>query len=265
MSELQFSPLSLASYYVSLRFNQTELSFATAFFIRRNSKCYLVTNWHVLSGRNPNNGACLSDTYGVPNNILVRAHTNNEFINFLDFEIPLLNSDDTPRWLEHPKFKEKVDVVALEVCLPPEQYIVHDIEQFIEPFNEGTIECVADDVFVIGYPLGLSAGGLFPIWKRASIASEPIIDIDGLPKLLIDTASRKGMSGSPVMLYRKRPVLITNGKPEESGAQISRFFMKLVGVYSGRVGVCPGNKNIEAQLGTVWKSSVINEIIDQKT
>lgn len=28
--------------------------------------------------------------------------------------------------------------------------------------------------FVIGYPFGLQTGGIFPIWKRASIASEPV-------------------------------------------------------------------------------------------
>ena len=42
----------------------------------------------------------------------------------------------------------------------------------------------------------------------------------------------------------------------------SSFLMKLVGVYSGRIGV--DDENIKAQLGIVWKSDVIDEIISQR-
>ena len=54
---------------------------------------------------------------------------------------------------------------------------------------------VSADVFVLGYPRGISGGRGFPI----SIATEPKIDLDGVPKLLIDTATREGMSGGPVI------------------------------------------------------------------
>ena len=54
-------------------------------------------------------------------------------------------------------------------------------------------------MFVLGYPKGISGGRGFPIWKRASIATEPDIQHDGLPKLLVDTATREGMSGAPVV------------------------------------------------------------------
>ena len=254
----EFTPLSQASYFVSSRFNNVELSTATAFFVLRQSKLYLITNWHVVSGRNPETGNCLSKTCSEPNNLLVRVHKNSEYIEFSDFEIPLFDDSNNKLWLEHPFFRERVDVVALEVCIP-NHLSVYDIENFIEPFNENTKESVATDVFVIGYPFGKSVEGIFPIWKRASIASEPCIDVDNLPKMLVDTASRSGMSGSPVMLYEKRAAMICDGEPGQSGVRISSFLMKLVGVYSGRIGV--DDENIKAQLGIVWKSDVINEII----
>ncbi|TXT37470.1 MAG: hypothetical protein FD135_3587 [Comamonadaceae bacterium] len=261
MKKTSFNLLSQASYFVSSRFNETELSTATAFFVLRNSKCYLVTNWHVVSGRNPENGKCLSSKCAEPNNLLVRVHKNTEYIEFSDFEIPLFDGAGNKLWLEHPSFKERVDVVALEVCIPND-LSVFDIERFIEPFNENTEESVAADVFVIGYPFGRSVEGIFPIWKRASVASEPCVDVDGLPKMLVDTASRSGMSGSPVMLYEKRAIGIGDGDPGQPGVRFSSFLMKLVGVYSGRIGV--DDENIKAQLGVVWKSGVIDEITSQK-
>lgn len=260
MSNTSFSPLSQASYFVSSRFNETELSTATAFFAIRDGKTYLITNWHVVSGRNPEDGKCLSLTCATPNNLVVRLQKNQAYIELSDFEVPLLDSDGRPLWLEHPLHRERVDVVAIEVSIPSNR-IIFDIEEFIEPFNEATEEVIASDVFVIGYPFGRSIDGIFPIWKRASVASEPCIDVDNLPKILVDTASRSGMSGSPVMLYEKRSVTLMDKNPGEPGIKISRFLMKLIGVYSGRIGV--DDENIKAQLGIVWKSRVINEIINQ--
>jgi hypothetical protein len=34
------------------------------------------------------------------------------------------------------------------------------------------------EVFILGFPLGLASQGVLPIWKRGSIASEPLVAID---------------------------------------------------------------------------------------
>jgi len=57
---------------------------------------------------------------------------------------------------------------------------------------------VGHELFVLGFPEGISASDL-PIWKRATIASEPNATVDGLPILLVDTATRRGMSGGPAI------------------------------------------------------------------
>jgi len=262
MPKLPFNPISQTSYFLKSRFQLQDLSTATAFFVTRNSKRYLITNLHVVSGRDPKTGQCLSKSGGIPDNLLLRLHMKQSVIEFADFEVKLVddNDNDKPNWLEHPNFGSAVDVVALQVSIPSTLSAL-DVEDFIEPLNEDTEESVAEDVFVIGYPFGTSVAQIFPIWKRASIASEPIIDVDDLPKMLIDTASRSGMSGSPVLLLEERHVGRVKGDPNSPDAVFSHNRMKLIGVYSGRIGV--DELNFKAQLGIVWKGRVIDEIISQ--
>jgi hypothetical protein len=162
-----------------------------------------------------------------------------------------------PVWLEHPKHGKAVDVVA--ILLP--DYICAQYKIF--PINEANLdtqfnEWVADDAFVIGYPFSERPLGQFPIWKRASIASEPNLDVDGLPKMYIDTATRPGLSGSPVVMQRIGIHGGTGGVL--TGTEIIGRIRNFIGVYSGRV----GNDETKAQLGIVWKARVIDEIIDAK-
>ena len=49
---ITINPYSLTSYYVDILFNEKKFSNATCFFTQQNYKIYLVTNWHVVSGRN---------------------------------------------------------------------------------------------------------------------------------------------------------------------------------------------------------------------
>jgi len=52
---------------------------------------------------------------------------------------------------------------------------------------------------VLGYPEGMIGPGRSPIWKRGSMASEPKYNWRDKPGFLIDTATRNGMSGAPVV------------------------------------------------------------------
>ena len=42
---------SLKSIYISILFNETELATATGFLINQGSEIYLITNRHVVTGR----------------------------------------------------------------------------------------------------------------------------------------------------------------------------------------------------------------------
>jgi len=112
------------------------------------------------------------------------------------------------------------------------------------------------DVFILGYPFG-SAPPAFPVWKRGSIASEPDIVRMSTGYYLVDTASRPGMSGAPVILqnwtndYLEGAVRAFNDKPATN----------FIGVYSGRL----HSATEEAQIGMVWHASFVEEIIAMNT
>ena len=114
---------------------------------------------------------------------------------------------------------------------------------------------IAMDVFIVGFPLGLTYQDVFPVWKRGSVATEPQLSINNLPVFLVDSTTRQGMSGSPVYLRTFGQCIHENGNVETTNGPTSRF----VGVYSGRYGA---DDEEAAQLGRVWHQEVINEIID---
>src|SRR5437773_905449 len=83
---------------------------------------------------------------------------------------------------------------------------------------------------VPGYPYGLAGAG-FPVWKRGSFATEPGISPAIQLHMFIDTASRPGMSGSPV-IRRSWSTHLLEGNSISMGAATGTRF---VGVYSGRL------------------------------
>ncbi|MFN3911504.1 hypothetical protein [Hyphomonas sp.] len=99
---------------------------------------------------------------------------------------------------------------------------------------------VASPAYVLGFPLGLTAGGPNrPIWRGGNIATEPRVDYDGWPVFLIDVAGRNGLSGAAVVSL------------SEAGT------LAFAGVYTGRV--LPTDQN--SDLGFVWKVSFVNQLL----
>lgn len=85
-----------------------------------------------------------------------------------------------------------------------------------------------------------------------TVATEPSIDFDNLPCFLVDSRTRPGQSGSPVLLYFNGGMVpMANGDTAVFGGPVE----KLVGVYSGRI-------SEESDLGVVWRSEVIAAIIN---
>jgi hypothetical protein len=255
-----FDPLSQTSYFLEAFSSGKRLSKGTCFFIFRNDKTFLITNWHIASGQSPTTKEYLGYYAVSPDVLIVKIYKNQDILELVDFEVRLIDEEGNKLWLEHPKERENIDVVAIQVDIPNDK-LVFSPETFIEPFNKTTSVLVGKDVFILGYPFGLNGDDIFPIWKRGSIASEPIVNIGGLPKLFIDTATRPGMSGSPVIYIEKRQIGIGDADPGTPNAKFSNRLMQIVGVYSGRIGA---DDELKAQLGIVWKFDIINEIINQK-
>lgn len=255
---ITLDPLSYSSFYLDCYSDQVRLSSATCFFVKRCKQTFLVTNWHVVSGKDNQTKKCLDSRGLCPTKVAVSIYKQSEYVERVMLDVPLYN-DRAPVWLEHPIHHEMVDVVAIPVTIPEGQDVCY-VEDRIEMHNENTHANIKDDVFILGFPFGISEGEGFPIWKRASIASEPALDIHELPLMYVDTASRPGMSGSPVIYKEKRPVSL--GKKDTNGGLIveSNYFMEFVGVYSGRIGV---EDEVKAQLGKVWKKQSIEDIVRQ--
>lgn len=117
---------------------------------------------------------------------------------------------------------------------------------------------IARALFLLGYPMGVCGGRGFPIWKRASLATEPEIQFGGLPKILIDTALREGMSGAPAIAIADGAYDVEGPPPAYPGpGRVYRF----VSVYSGRL----GDDEMAAQLGIVWKTEALARIVEVPT
>ena len=265
----QMSRLSIRVQPLRLGSDDEPSVTATGFLWSEAGQLFLVTNLHNVTGWDYGRSRAISATGMTPDalklhlEVIVNVHGDiNETTTWL-LTYPILDEDGRPGWLWHPTFRERVDVAVLPLGPAPFDEALGNMDPpaalATVPVNEHPDWVdfdvdAGDDAFVLGYPHGLNGGGGLPIWKRASLASEPDFDLDGLPKLLIDTATRAGMSGSPVVAVRRGFIQARSGSIDDSLiGQADRF----LGVYSGRLGDDP----MGLQLGIVWKARVISEII----
>jgi hypothetical protein len=198
---------------------------ATGFVWRRHHKNYLVTNWHVVTGRNAESGEALPGIAARPDTLM--AHFNTRLMNYgkLSRALRLRDDDHRPLWFVHPVHRRKRDVVALPLDIRED-----DSGIGLYPINSRDHEelqvGIGMDVFILGYPFGFELPG-FPVWKRGSIASEPDLTNLGKGYLLVDTASRPGMSGAPVIHRSWGSHIVSSGGMVTDSMARTKF----IGVY----------------------------------
>ncbi len=238
---------SVQSLLIEMRARGNALSVGTAFVVTSKKGHVLVTNWHNLAGRHPETKQPMSPTGALPDEVRI---IHNK-LNTLGSWIPVtesLFSNGKPRWSEHPKYAEKVDVVALPLTDST------DVHLYPYDLTGGPKVHVgpAEPVSVIGFPFGIQAGGSLAVWATGFLASEPDIDFRGLPLMLVDCRTREGQSGSAVIAYRAGGAV---SMEDGSTAIMSGPAQRFLGCYSGRI-------NKESDLGLVWKASAVQEIVD---
>jgi hypothetical protein len=144
---------------------------ATGFFLKGETGWTIITNWHVLAGRDVANGQPRHQSGAVPDQC--RFHTCTIPGEQLVWVAHSVNLGDplagTASWFEHPTEGQAIDVGILPInatsvghaknLLDPSG---HDSNMFID---------LGAELFLPGYPLGLTAAGKMAIWKRASLAS----------------------------------------------------------------------------------------------
>jgi hypothetical protein len=206
----------------------------------------LLTNWHNVTGLHPQSRQPLSPTGALPDRLAIVHNRANQLGQWLVREEPLL-AGQRIRWHEHPTLGDKVDAVALPLTA------LDDVELYPHDITGGPDIAVgpADPVSVIGFPFGLQAGGSLAVWATGFVASEPQIDFNDLPLMLVDCRTRPGQSGSAVISYRSGgAVAMADGGTSIFGAAVWKF----LGIYSGRI-------NEQSDLGLVWKVKALSELI----
>jgi hypothetical protein len=246
---IMIDEFSIKPLYLETFLGQLQLGVATGFVVKKNENYFLVTNWHVATGRNPSDNLPLSRSgLADPNKLKVWFHGQN-LGQWVNREIDLVNRNGENLWLEH-KLHERVDVIALQLTVTKEVKI-YEIDLALANFDL-TIS-PSEAVSILGFPMGLTSGGKFPIWKTGHVASDMDIDWDNKPVFLIDATTKSGMSGSPVIAKRV-------GNYQSSSACVNAGdAVRFLGVYSGREADEYG-----VEVGLVWKPRVISEILSGK-
>jgi hypothetical protein len=249
---------------------QADCGLATGFFYKRAEELFLITNWHAVTGVDPTTMVPVDADSPLPEVLKFQfkqtVDANGQPVppggpQLILSNFPkLINLYEAGAgvWYEHST-RQNVDVVAL--LLSPDQ-----LGEFANiPINlvdqsPALVPAPGMDCFVLGYPQGMVGPGLSPIWKRGSIASEPNYNYRNMPGFLIDTATRKGMSGSPVVARHSGILKVSPGGgmgPDDVIGTVTKF----IGVYSGRI----GDDLMGVQLGMVWRSDLLDDILSKRT
>lgn len=273
------NPLSLCPFQILQYDGDRLLGAATGFFFEHAEQLLLITNWHVVTGRDPFTKAPLGSAEECPDHIRAKFLVTLPDGTSAAASASRVDIYDAsgPKWYEHPDLGSHCDVVALpltrpEACAPQSHHPANRVSSKRVPVIPG------GTVFIIGFPQAISVSSGLPIWKSGYIASEPhypvtvggdVAEVGGLeggttlPAFFLDSQTRSGMSGSPAFAaytgtwnavdpYAPGSVLKQNPDDVVIGAGV-----EFVGCYSGRA---VGSSEHEAALGLCWRADVIEAI-----
>lgn len=245
------------------------LGTATGFFWRKGGKPYLVTNWHVVSGRNSFTSKLNPKGY-VPKRFRfygLSVSVHNGVVNFsrqrwtqewtgemeaVLAEPPQVDGQPIDIWgvpiLDHSVFGRDPSRTGFKGAAEATCFLN-------DHSGHRIVTNVGDDCFILGYPLRNYDGLMPPIWKRGSIASETLLGLDGRPIFLVDAATTPGMSGSPII----RKVVTLTADNKDLGALQEFSYYEMIGVYAGRL----DSPDLAAvNLGYGWYRTVIDRALD---
>jgi hypothetical protein len=239
---------SLCTVPLELLANNKPMGVATGLVWKRGQQHYLVTNWHVITGKNTQTGKL--ELPARPDSFRALFNIRTGYYGKSETSIDLRDTNGKPLWFVHPS-GGRIDVVVLPLNLSGPTAAVD-----LSPINLYTSKPlriqIGMEVFILGYPFGMEPPG-FPIWKRGTIASEPDLVLSTTGYYLVDTASRPGMSGAPVILRSWTNDYVDGSVRAIMDTPATNF----IGIYSGRLYAASD----EAQIGVVWHQSYIEEII----
>lgn len=232
--KLPINYFTLASIFVRTYNGDSVAGSATAFIVEYKKKHYLLTNWHVVTNREYYKAGRPLHKSGVPTKLAVY-YNSDTILKYNPKWVPLYQ-EGKPKWLTflYKNTSGKIDtadVVALEIkpdintkfypIKADSAFSFLDDEPFIEPMTE---------LFIVGFPDGMRSYKYAPVYKRGTVASEPMIAYNGRPSFLIDATGKPGISGSPVYFYTKSEYLTWDGTMVKPAGP----FWVCVGIYAAQ-------------------------------
>ncbi|WP_176556238.1 S1 family peptidase [Rubellimicrobium rubrum] len=234
---------------------------ASGFYWTHAGNLYLVTNWHVVTGVNPDTGISLGPfspnalrvTYFAERRVTEDSETSPYVLASFSAIIELDPHDPIQGWLIHPKGKT-IDLAALQIAWDQDTGYYPNCLDLTELTLETSKE-VGDDVFIIGFPEGSSFNRRLPMWKRGSIATDPGLSQDGKPQYYVDTIGNAGLSGAPVIHVRQQ----LDSYDAELGTRYKLSKKTaFAGVYAGRL----GDSGLRSQIGRVFHPDTLAQIFE---
>src|SRR6516165_1261564 len=175
--------------------DRQKLATGTGFVRESGGRYFLITARHNLTGRHPDTDKPISVKCGIPNELDVEGFHLQESMKLYESSNDPNDAEHCPpRFWEHPT-DPTIDIAVLPITVPSEWPMGLDESFFDENLNEMAVSLfVTQTCFVVGFPLDLVDRSvpdhLLPIYKTANIASEPYIDFQGRPTLIIDATTR---------------------------------------------------------------------------
>jgi hypothetical protein len=246
---VQLARPSVQSLLIQTQADGKPLATATGFLVQSRFGPLLVTNRHVLTGRDQNSQKPFAPDGAVPTEVVI-IHNRKDAVGQWVARIEPLHDGPVRRWFEHPVLGDKMDVAALRLTS------LADVAAYPFELGEPGADMLlgpSDPVSIVGFPFGQTTGGdMLPVWAAGFLASEPSQNFIGLPIQLVDCRTLTGQSGAPVIAYRSSgEVIMSDGSLAGFDGPVLRF----IGVYGGRV-------SPESDLGVVWKASALKELVD---
>lgn len=258
-NEIKVNPLSWQSLLIKTNKSNCFIGQGTGFVVKWIEKYYLITNWHVLTHRDPITTGYFSSEGNIPTVVDIYHHVEGETNKWIAqgeqlFAPQKKPGEPNPRWIGKKREHGSgfVDVVALPLKgVPPSCSSIK-----ICPLDLSSMAKESDIfpgmlVYIIGYLEGINTGsgeliggaphGGWPIWITGHIAAEPTLDYQGRPVYLINASVGGGLSGAPVFID------VGNEK-------------KFIGVHSAGVTSRYSRTRVEG-MGEVWKAQLVEDIL----
>lgn len=247
VDNLSLSIETVQSVYLETFKDTIAVSSATGFIIRSKTRNYLITNWHVVTNKDPVTQNWANGLPHITPNKIRIMHNSKTIGNHI-VRIENLTNKNGIRYKQFNINKnEMVDVIALPLTDTSGGVAIYPVDY--QNTTESIIVRPTESLYVLGFPMGIKSAPFFPIWKSGTIASEPDFDQENKPIIWLDIKGYGGMSGAPVYLITDR--YITKGTTSINMVGSITFFM---GVFSHATDI---------NIGGIWKGAYLKNIFNE--